>query len=94
MAKLVKDALVKVGSYTDREGNEKSHLRNIGGLFEGDDGGQYLLIDPFVNLGAIQRPQGRDKVMVHLYDPRPKEDRPARQDAPRSRPPVEDEIPF
>lgn len=47
MAKMtpIKDAVAAVGSYTDRQGNEKKRFVRVGTLFQYDDGGMALKID-------------------------------------------------
>lgn len=71
MAQKIKDLAVKVSSYTDRNtGQSKDKYQKIGVLMQTDDGGQFILLDPLINLAAIPRGQGKDQIMVSLFDPR------------------------
>lgn len=70
----IKDLCVVVGEY-EKDGQTKKRWQTIGALMETKDGGQFILLDPLVNLAAVQREDGRDRVMVSLFEP--KESRPA-----------------
>lgn len=69
MAKL-KDLCVVAGTYTTANGEDKKRWKQIGELIETKDGGQMILLDPMINLAAIQREAGRDRVMVSMFDPK------------------------
>lgn len=93
MAKRKFDMAVKVGQYQDQSGQTKNRYQNIGVIMQGDDGGHYALLDPLINLAAVPREAGKDRVMVSLFEP--KND--AQQQAPRPQraaQPVDDDIPF
>jgi len=65
------DLAVVTGTYTDRNsGTQKNSYKTIGALMRTDDGGQFILLDPLINLAAVPRGQGKDKVMVSLFEPR------------------------
>ena len=68
MAKL-KDLCVVVGEY-EKDGQTKKRWQTIGALMESRDGGQFVLLDPLVNLAAVPRDAGKDRVMVSLFDPK------------------------
>jgi len=70
MAKRKYDLAVKVGQYTDQAGATKNRYQNIGVVMQGDDGGFYALLDPMVNLAAVPRDPGKDRVMVSMFEPR------------------------
>lgn len=63
------DLAVKTGSYQDNQGNNKNRYQNIGTLMEGDNG-KFILLDPLINLAAVPREQGKDRIMVSMFDPR------------------------
>lgn len=70
MATKTHDLAVKTGEYTDRQSGEtKVRWMNVGALMEDDKGQPFLLMDPFVNLGAIDR-QGRDRLIISCFEPR------------------------
>ena len=71
--KRTKELKVKHGTYQNKEGETKNNYRTIGSLMENDDGGKFILLDPTVNLAAFKRDEGRDSVMVSLFDPKVKE---------------------
>lgn len=70
-----KDLVVKTGSYTDRDGKEKSRFENIGRMMEGKDG-PYLLLKRTFNPAGISMEPERDSIVVSIYEPK---DRPAAQ---------------
>jgi hypothetical protein len=99
MSRKTYDLAVKVGSYTDREGNEKGRYENIGAVMDGDKG-------PFIMLKKTFNPAGvntdRDSILVSMFEPKDREPRRAEYDEPgeprgqripASRD-IDDEIPF
>lgn len=91
MAKRKYDLAVKTGSYTDNQGNKKNRYTNIGVVMQGDDGGHYALLDPMINLAAVPREPGKDRVMVSMFEPRDE----GQQAAPRQQQQAPaDDIPF
>ena len=73
-----KDLVVKTGSYTDRDGNEKARFENIGRLMEGKDG-PYLLLKRTFNPAGVSVEPGRDSIIVSVFEPREQGGRPASQ---------------
>lgn len=67
MSKPVFDAMVKTGSYKDRDGNDKNRWLKIGSVFEGEKGLSMLL--DCVPVG-VQAP-----VWVSFFEIKPKGDR-------------------
>lgn len=63
------DVAVKTGSYTDGQGQTKNRYMNIGAVMTGDNG-PFLLLDPMVNLAAVPREPGKDRVICSLFEPR------------------------
>ncbi len=70
--KRTKELKVKHGTY-QKDGETKNNYKTIGSLMEDEDGKKFILLDPIVNLAAFKRDEGRDSVMVSLFDPKPKE---------------------
>lgn len=65
----IKDLAIVVGSYKDpQSGLDKNRYKTIGHVLQKDDGGTFMLLDPFVNLAAAPRGQGKDMVMVSMFD--------------------------
>ena len=72
--KRTKELKVKHVTY-EKNGETKNSYRTIGSMMEDEDGKKFILLDPTVNLAAFKRDEGRDSVMVSLFDPKPKEDK-------------------
>lgn len=95
------DVAVVTGKYQDRNtGETKNRYMNIGAVMTGDNG-PFLLLDPMVNLAAVPREPGKDRVICSLFEPRQDgQQAPAAQpqrQAPRPAPapaPMDDDIPF
>lgn len=95
MATRKYDLAVKTGSYTDRDGKQKNRYQNIGVIMQGDDGGHYALLDPLINLAAVPREPGKDRVMVSMFQPNNDQQQAPRQAPQRqSQPQPDDDIPF
>ena len=60
------DLCVKSGTYTDRNGNEKTNWENIGVMV--DDGSSYILLKPYMNLAGFPREEGRNHLLVSVFD--------------------------
>ncbi len=60
------DLCVKSGTYTDRNGNEKVNWENIGVMV--DDGSPYILLKPYINLAGFPREEGRNHLLVSVFD--------------------------
>ena len=93
------DLAVKTGTYTTRDGQEKGRWLNIGRVLEMDDGGRVILIDRTFNPAGVPNPDGRDSVMVSMFEPRERDDAPKQQAAPAPAPRQQgginqDDVPF
>ncbi len=93
MATRKYDLAVKTGSYTDRDGKQKNRYQNIGVIMQGDDGGHYALLDPLINLAAVPREAGKDRVMVSMFQPNNDQQQAPRQQR-QAQPQPDDDIPF
>lgn len=93
------DVAVVTGKYQDNTGATKNRYMNIGAVMQGDNG-PFLLLDPMVNLAAVPREPGKDRVICSLFEPRDNAQQGAapaqRQAAPQrqQQPAMEDDIPF
>jgi single-stranded DNA-binding protein len=75
---MAKRLAVKVGEFTNQQGETKGEYIRLGALMAGNEGGEYLLLDPTVNLaGALTKQnmmnhkngkQVRDSLMVSVFD--------------------------
>ena len=78
MAKLY-DVTVKTGEYTDNQGQVKGRYTKIGVVMSGNDGGQFMLLEPHVdvagclmlqnNLAVTKGQPPRDSVMCSMFAP-------------------------
>lgn len=88
------DIAVKTGSYQDNAGQTKNRYQNIGAVMSSDNG-PFILLDPMINLAAVPREPGKDRVICSLFEPRdPNAAQAPRQTAPVQRPAFDDDIPF
>lgn len=99
MAKTkLKDLVVKVGSYTDRNsGQEKGRYESIGALMQSDDGSMFVMLKRTFNPAGVPGNADRDSILVSAFDPQPRDGQ--RREEPRrdERAPagaLDDEIPF
>ena len=75
---MAKSLTIKIGTYTNNEGQEKGNYVRLGTLMQGQDGGEYLIIDPTVSLAGCLARQNmmnhkarkptRDSLMVSIFD--------------------------
>ena len=71
---ILKNLVVKNGSYLTRDGQEKNRWLTIGQLHSGQNGNDYVTLDAHINLAALPRKDGDTRVMVSLFDPKVAED--------------------
>ena len=63
------DLVVKVGEYTDGQGQTKGRFRNVCVMMDGDKG-PYLLLDRTFNPAGVGGNEGRESIIVSLYEPK------------------------
>lgn len=68
MTKRVKDLAVVTGSYF-KDGLEKRRYQRCGALMEGDDGGQFIMLNRHINFAGLPFREGSESVLVSLFDP-------------------------
>lgn len=87
------DMAVVTGEYQSG-GQTKKRWMNIGVVMENDKG-MFALIDPVVNLAALPRQDGKDRVMVSFFEPKDDSQRAPAGGAPRSaQAGADDVVPF
>jgi len=69
MNKKLYDLVVKTGEYTDGQGQPKGRFKNIGVMMEGQNG-PYILLDRTFNPAGVGGNDGRENIIVSLYEPR------------------------
>ena len=95
------DLVVKVGEYTDSQGQTKGRFKNVGVMMEGDKG-PYLLLDRTFNPAGVGGNEGRESIIVSLYEPKDggqpsagqQQHSAAKANAYQSQRPIEDDVPF
>jgi len=60
------------GSYT-HNGKEKKRYENVGHVMQGDDGGKMICLKRTFNPAGLP-PDGRDTVVLSMFEPRPRDD--------------------
>jgi len=75
---MAKSLTIKVGEFTNQQGETKGNYVRVGSLMQGNDGGEYIILDPTVSLaGCLTRQnfmnhkngkQVRDSLMVGIFD--------------------------
>lgn len=63
------DLVVKVGEYTDGQGQTKGRFKNVGVMMDGDKG-PYILLDRTFNPAGVGGNDGRESIIVSLYEPK------------------------
>ena len=74
---MAKRLVAKVGEY-QKDGQTKGEYQKIGVLMQSNDGGEYMLLDPSINLAGVllkqnalaatKGGQARDSVMISVFD--------------------------
>lgn len=70
MIKKKYDLVVKVGEYTDRDGNKKAEWKNIGVELENQDGGRFILMDRHFNPAGVPNPDNKGNVLISKFEPK------------------------
>lgn len=83
MPKKIKDACVKLSSYTDRNGETKNRYENVGSVLQMDDGGKMMLLKRTFNPAGVPNPDDRDTVIISFFDVKERESG-GFQEAPRA----------
>jgi hypothetical protein len=63
------DLVVKVGEYTDGQGQTKGRFKNVGVMMDGDKG-PYILLDRTFNPAGVGGNEGRESIIVSMYEPK------------------------
>lgn len=63
------DLVVKVGEYTDGQGQTKGRFKNVGVMMEGQNG-PYILLDRTFNPAGVGGNDGRESIILSMYEPR------------------------
>ena len=66
--KKTHDLAVKVGSYTNSEGNEKGRYINVGLVLHDDDGKSMILLNRTFNPAGVPNPDNKDTVIISKFE--------------------------
>ena len=101
---MAKRLVIKTGEYTNQQGETKGEYTRVGVLMQGNDGGEYLLLDPAVNLAGCLAKQNmmnhkngkqvRDSVMVSVFDDDNGGQQPNNAPQQSGGAPLNDDVPF
>lgn len=56
------------GTYIGQDGQQKTNWVKVGVIGVSQNGKEYVLLDPTINLAAFRREDGKDMVMCTVYD--------------------------
>lgn len=68
---VINELCVAQRKYKDKNGQEKTVWLKIGEIHE-HNGRQYGVIFPHINLAALPRKEGEDRLFFSLFEPKPK----------------------
>jgi len=88
------DLVVKVGEFTNSQGETKARYENIGVVMESDKG-LYMMLKRTFNPAGVPVDAGRDSILVSMFTPKGEQERQAPQTTQNhTQPDLDDEIPF
>lgn len=61
------DLAVKVSEYQDNYNRTRARWKNIGSLMEDDKGGEFIMLDKYVNYALLGQ-SDRDTILVSLFE--------------------------
>lgn len=64
----MKKLAVANGSYMNSNGEQKTRWVNVGVIGVSQNGKEYMLIDPTINFAGFPREEGKDMVMVGIFE--------------------------
>ena len=69
MAHKTHDLAVKVGSYTNQQGETKGRYQNVGALMQGDNG-PFIMLAKWFNPAGVQDGHGGESILISVFEPR------------------------
>lgn len=76
------DLAVKVGEYTNQQGEKKNRYQNVGAVMQGDNG-QFIMLAKWFNPAGVVDARGGESILLSMFEPRQDG---AGQQAPQQRP--------
>ena len=80
-SRKVFDLAVKTGEYQTQAGEKKGRYQNVGSVFEGDDGRQFIMLARWFNPAGVVDLSGKggDSVILGMFEPRDQQQQAAPQ---------------
>lgn len=63
------DLAVKVGEYTDKQGNTKGRYQNVGALMMGDKG-PFIMLAKWFNPAGVVDSRGGESILISAFEPK------------------------
>lgn len=63
------DLAVKVGEYTDKQGNTKGRYQNVGALMMGDKG-PFIMLAKWFNPAGVTDSRGGESILISAFEPK------------------------
>lgn len=86
------DLAVKVGTYNDKQGNEKARWKNIGAIIQGKDG-FFMMMDKTFNPAGLAEP-GRESILISMFEPKQRDSQPQQSSQDQFNNDFSDDAPF
>jgi len=64
----MKQISVANGNYIGQDGTQKTKWVKVGVIGTSQNGKEYVLLDPTINLAGFKREEGKDMIMCTVYD--------------------------
>lgn len=95
MAKKIRDVVVKVGEYQDRNtGETKARWKNVGALMQNEeDKSLFLMLERTFNPAGVPNPDGRESVLLSCFVPQERQESGGQQEPARQQPPAQQPAP-
>ncbi len=84
--RAISDLAVKVGSYTDRNGEQKNRYVNVGKIFQKDDGSKFIAINRTFNPAGVPNPDHKEMLVLSTFEIRDRDDAGQRTQSPAPAP--------
>lgn len=79
------DLAVKVGEYTNAQGEKKNRYQNVGAVMQGDNG-QFIMLAKWFNPAGVVDARGGESILLSMFEPRQEGQQPAGQQRPQAAP--------
>lgn len=77
------DLAVKVGEYTNAQGEKKNRYQNVGAVMQGDNG-QFIMLAKWFNPAGVVDARGGESILLSMFEPRQEGQQPAGQQRPQT----------